>query len=794
MIRLRTLLILLLTLAATAMPLAAVAQLERMDAESDKARLAALDSTKMAQMGLLPDSAQKALWLQVKEGRIASDTLLAQLLESYRDVPSGGIWVELQMTYMRHWGVRSLQKIVERHRGEMSPLMAELYLRLAQELYFSANQRNCNSCFGEALAACDTAIALWPGTVAASDCQRLRQRILMAEISLTDDNRPYILPFAADEWAMTYIRHRNATRLWFRLCPFDDSLTAVHQWDMPVTDHRDQAYHKAYVYIPPSPTGRYLLWASADSAFEAREALEVVFCDRYLMANGWGRGIVMDSRTGKPVRRFRVSLLEKEGKTVASCRTDRYGRFDLTGKGNTGDRLYAPYKGLDLARGKNCYRYELWDTIHDIKLLQEPDSYNPGDTVHFAITAFNADGAIRRHKTKVFLSNGDNDAFDSVTLKLDAHGYGEGCFVLPQDSDYYYFIETENGTVWLPMEDDEFNGDDNIDSLLADDSHCEIYEHGSTTFDSLKFRYDDNLHEKAVPRAVDASITLEKLHTPSIFRLNHSMMVRDGKHNISEAEFAGRFPGFAYDWRENNTDNWPVDTLVFSCRRHFDADTIHAFALPPLAQGVYRATLCAYRSNGTVDTSRVTLCSRHWPMGVTPLEVWYKGSSHRNVGDTLTVHFESKQRNVRGVYTIRTNSRVLACKEICLSDSGMVIQIPIKEGMDGILTVTAASVWRGEPSDITAFAAIGPVGDAFLRQTDFLYTMYDKLHIGRTEYRDEVHLSRKPKPEYTGEKTAVPSVWNWLGITPTPGIELYCPGEYWRWGLYSNILMLKERQ
>lgn len=340
------------------------------------------DSVAMVRLGVLPTAEQRRLFdLASNHDHLAEDSLR----RSYEGRPNGRLWLDLQFAERDGWSSDEYELHLHSHRGDTSLLLAEYYLRMAKKALVEAEKYSQWYRYRDILHWCDTIEQFWPASVAAQHAAVLRARVLTGDVRLKDDHRPYIVPFAADEWALGTLWHRMTKKVYLRLTPMDSMVRehpqVLKEWTMAVTQHPDLLFHEAYVYLPPMPTGRYLLWASADSLFRSYEAQEVVFSDRYLMADKVGRGVVMDSRTGKPIQGFEVHL-QYEGHTVATTRTDPNGcfAFEVPHSGKEYCyTLYAPYKGVDLARSSQAYPSYLWhfelDTarFEDDMEEEEPD-------------------------------------------------------------------------------------------------------------------------------------------------------------------------------------------------------------------------------------------------------------------------------------------------------------------------------------------------------------------------------------------------------------------------------------
>lgn len=516
------------------------------------------DSVAMVQLGVLPTAEQRRLFdLASNHDHLAKDSLY----RTYDGVPNGRLWLDLQFAERDGWSSDEYELQLHSHRGDTSLLLAEYYLRMAKKALVEAEKYSQWYRYQDILHWCDTIEQFWPASVAAQHAAVLRSRVLTGDVRLKDDHRPYIVPFTAGEWALATLWHRRTDRVFLRLTPMDSVVREHPQvlkaWTMAVMQHPDLLFHEAYVYLPPMSTGRYLLWASADSLFRNYEAQEVVFSDRYLMADKVGRGVVMDSRTGKPIQGFEVHL-QYEGHTVATTRTDPNGcfAFEVPHSGKEYCyTLYAPYKGVDLARSSQAYPSYLW---------------------HFELD------------TARFEDDLDDDEDDLDEDDLD---------------------EEE------PQEDEEGNG--NFDGegcgLYLDSATCDSLWFSYGYWDYMKGGM------KSTP-AVDAELSVARLLPPAVHRFNHTMLSSDAEHSIDSAEFEHRFPGFAYSTYINNTGLWPVADSV-TLRQRFAPARLHAFALPPMApDGVYRVTVRAgektthttlYQGRMPITTSHVDAWVEH---------------------------------------------------------------------------------------------------------------------------------------------------------------------------------------
>lgn len=673
------------------------------------------DSVAMVRLGVLPTAEQRRLFdLASNHDHLAKDSLY----RTYDRVPNGRLWLDLQFAERDGWEVRTYEKHLPAHRGDTSVLLAEYYLRMAKAALEDAEEYDGWSRYKDILGLCDTICRFWPSSIAAQHAVVLRERVLAGDVRLRDVQRPYIVPYAAGEWALGTLWHRQTDRVFLRLTPMDSAsaggYVVLKQWAMPVVRHDDLVYHEAYVYLPPMSTGRYLLWASADSLFRSYEAQEVVFSDRYLMADKVGRGVVMDSRTGKPVQGFEVHL-QYEGHTVATTLTDRHGCFaiEVPDSGNEYRyTLYAPYRGVDLARSSHAYHTDLW--------------YFELDTARFEDDL-----------------DDDEDGLDEDDLDEEE-----------------------------PQEDEEGNGN-------FDGEGCDLYL-DSATCDSLWFSYGywDYMKGgmKSTP-AVDAELSVGRLLPPAVHRLNHTMLSSDAEHSIDSAEFERRFPGFAYSPYINNTGLWPVADSV-TLRQHFEPAKRHAFALPPMSpDGVYRVTVRAGEKS-----THTTLYQGRMPITTSHVDAWAEHPGPIALGDTIRIHLASWQKDVQAVVQLEVNGRVTDVRRVSLHGKELVLEYPVGDVEGIVLWKVASVWHGEPSNAAIIFVVGPHASDYEKQFNSELYYIENHLLDWSRFYDEQRlrQAPQVVYPDRQQFVPSVWRYLD-LREKGLQGMHLYCPGEYNRW-------------
>ena len=673
------------------------------------------DSVAMVQLGVLPTAEQRRLFdLASDYDHLAKDSLY----RTYDGVPNGRLWLDLQFAEREGWSSDEYELHLHSYRGDTSLLLAEYYLRMAKKALVEAEKYSQWYRYQDILHWCDTIEQFWPASVAAQHAAVLRARVLTGDVRLKDDHRPYIVPFAADEWALGTLWHRMTKKVYLRLTPMDSVVRehpqVLKEWTMAVTQHPDLLFHEAYVYLPPMSTGRYLLWASADSLFRNYEAQEVVFSDRYLMADKVGRGVVMDSRTGKPIQGFEVHL-QYEGHTVATTRTDPNGcfAFEVPHSGKEYCyTLYAPYKGVDLARSSQAYPSYLW---------------------HFELD------------TARFEDDLDDDEDDLDDDDLD---------------------EEE------PQEDEEGNGN-------FDGEGCDLYL-DSATCDSLWFSYGywDYMKGgmKSTP-AVDAELSVARLLPPAVHRFNHTMLSSDAEHSIDSAEFEHRFPGFAYSTYINNTGLWPVADSV-TLRQRFAPARLHAFALPPMApDGVYRVTVRAGEK-----TTHTTLYQGRMPITTSHVDAWVEHPGPIALGDTIRIHLASWQKDVQAVVQLEVNGRVTDVRRVSLHGKELVLEYPMGNQEGIVLWKVASVWHGEPSNAAIMFAVGPHASDYEKQYKSELYYIENHLldwsrFYDEQRLRQAPQAIYPDRQQFVPSAWRYLDLRD-KGLR---GARLYCPGEYNRW-------------
>ena len=208
-------------------------------------------------------------------------------------------------------------------------------------------------------------------------------------------------------------------------------------------------------------------------------------------------------------------------------------------------------------------------------------------------------------------------------------------------------------------------------AFIALDGDTEI-----RSLEVLKPRYFD-LNGNNLPGKVDMKI--ERLHQPDVplFDPPSCVALHDVHQTMSEAEYRKAFPLYAYDLDYNNHEQWPVESVKGKDE-----------------SGVYRVTLTAEGADTVVTYCYVT------PDGARKVQsqrlFWYDLDKHTaEVGDTVTLRFGSRFRDVEVHYRLRIGNVERDFHRVHISDQLKTIRIPIDSTMLGGISIDLFAAREG---------------------------------------------------------------------------------------------------
>lgn len=357
-----------------------------------------------------------------------------------------------------------LPKVIARYRHGADSHITQLYSDLANLLY---GQKR----YVEAVAAIDTALALFPDSPGGVSCHNLRCRITAKDIRL-DLNWIGV----SSQSQLAVVHSTNVDHLYFRVINYVDYYNrcgdkemrskllhqkVLEQWDQPVTLRGDYKRQDSYTVVPPLPQGDYLLLVSDVPGFDTGgiatlhfKVEDIVFvADRNSVANQ--RGFVIERATGRPVANLFVTLkgcrdYNSPSRTLTTTSTDKDGYYDFSpfvkaywkSMGRMVDtRISATYKGYEISNETGWLDR---DSLVPSPMAQsahfffDRPVYKPGDTVSFAHLTYRDNRTygftVPARDLDFILKDINGKSVDTLTLVSDEYGLCEGRFVLPADA------------------------------------------------------------------------------------------------------------------------------------------------------------------------------------------------------------------------------------------------------------------------------------------------------------------------------------------------------------------------
>ena len=688
-------------------------------------------------------------------------------------------------------------RYIDKYHGTKSEYITLLYHSMAVRRY---NARD----YVGAVAWCDSALALSTKSEGGVDCANLRQNIMKVEFRAEND----FLTVAPGQPNIGRVAYRNVEHLWFRIIPYDSQYdwgkdtdkrlrkaAPLEQWDMAVETKQKYVSDTSYFTLPSLKTGKYLLLVSPTADFKKHGfmAYEVNCTEMQLITYG-NEGILLDSRSGRPITGQEVKLMKMEyysnradTAVLATTKTDRDGRFHFDLKAKWSTRLVVDRGGYRLMR--NWY-YNPSDKDNEwnqrVEVRMDRPIYKPGDTAHAAVVYFLTDGrdarAAEHFNVRYVLRDPNSKDVVEDSVRTDTYGVADFQFVLPKDRlPGNYMLSIYNYNTLRKVEHirvEEYKQPKFMVTLGSDDAHetpqfdkpytvkgmaasysavpvsgakvkytvirsrlhrwwwhygafyqeevdkgeattaadgsfeitftplpdsnvelstkpCFEYRisvdvtdingesHPASTsvrvgyrnafialdgaeevrtLDGLKPRYFD-LNGNSLDGKVDMQI--ERLLQPATPLLNPPAMVKGAHHTMNYADFRKAFPLYAYSEDYNNRDTW----LAVSDWKKDES-------------GVYCITLTAPDAD-TVVAYRVLTASNARKVQSQQLLWCDIDKTTAEVGDTVTLRYGSRFKDVEVYYTLQSEDRERTFRSMRVSDELRTISLVVDSSMLG---------------------------------------------------------------------------------------------------------------
>ena len=357
---------------------------------------------------------------------------------------------------------------------ENNPLSAEITSLIARSLI---NQYESNSSdstyfdnFKKAKAMCEAAIAKFPKSKGAKNCQNLIKRIEEPQIDISLNSVQ--LP---NEAIPAVLEYRNVTAPYYRIVKVSEKelkrlrdtrdkeellkelnkMPAVAEKELTLPAETDYREHSTLIALPTLDKGIYYLVASTEKGTKDKDktltlTFQVSSLGYITDQNGDKMTVtVVDRKTGKTVEGVTVEVWRsewdykaREYKTIIieTPKTDRNGIVKLSKKSDNSFNINLR-KGDDNLLSDNSYylnaRYKNDDERYETKLFTDRAIYRPGQTVYFQGIVTRSQGEnlslVNGYSENVSFRDANWQEITSAKFTTDEYGSFSGSFVIPTD-------------------------------------------------------------------------------------------------------------------------------------------------------------------------------------------------------------------------------------------------------------------------------------------------------------------------------------------------------------------------
>lgn len=359
--------------------------------------------------------------------------------------------------------VEDWEALIAKYGKSESTMKATLYLRAARMLKDQKEMKR-------ALDYCDIVTKNYPKSDEAKECAALREEITLPHIDMG-----HMGIELCDRHNMTVIRIRNVETLYCRIVACDENeresikkkellkKKVLQQWSQSLGDASDHLEHACYCYLPPMPTGHYILIVSASQDFTeyGYEAVAFDCCDATLVSGGTSMrrnttGYVVNQKTGKPIGGVKVRLEEGKNnkyKTLSETTTDANGWYALEMPKTIRESwqyyyyVALEYDGftvrMNTERLSNTKENET-PLKTGCSVMTDRPVYRLGEEVSFACVVYRSDNwkeaeYVAKSPLKVMLRDVNYREVDTMDVWTDEHGMAYGSLKIPKNALPGYF-------------------------------------------------------------------------------------------------------------------------------------------------------------------------------------------------------------------------------------------------------------------------------------------------------------------------------------------------------------------
>ena len=375
-----------------------------------------------------------------------------------------------------------------------NPLSAEITSLIARSMINQYESNSSDSAYFDhykkAKAMCEEAIAKFPKSKGAKNCQNLIKRIEEPQIDITLNTVQ--LP---NEAIPAVLEYKNTTAPYYKIVKVSEKelkklnelygedrfkelskMKALVEQELTLAAETDYRNHSTLIALPALERGFYFLMATTEKGIKSEDKTLVI---RFQVSNlGFITDqkddkmvvSVVDRKTGKTVEGVTVEAYRhewdykvRENKTIiiGTPKTDRNGKVEFS---KTGDNSFSINlrKGDDNLLSDDSFilrtRYRDNNERFTTELFTDRAIYRPGQTVYFQGIVTRRQGEdlslVSNYSEKVSFCDANWQEITSASFNTDEYGSFSGSFVIPTDRlNGVFHINARKGSVNIRVEE-----------------------------------------------------------------------------------------------------------------------------------------------------------------------------------------------------------------------------------------------------------------------------------------------------------------------------------------------------
>ncbi len=375
-----------------------------------------------------------------------------------------------------------------------NPLSAEITSLIARNMINQCEHNSSDSAYFDhykkAKAMCEEAVAQFPKSKGAKNCQNLIKRIEESEIDLTLNSVQL-----SKEAIPAVLEYRNTSAPYYRIVKVSEKdlasygrlskedllkelnkKSAIAEQELNLPAETDYRQHSTLIALPALEKGIYYLIASTEKGIKDEDKTLVI---NFQVSNlGFVTDqkddkmtvVTVDRKTGKTMEGVTVEVYRtewdykaREYKTIIieTPKSDRNGMVQLSKKDENSFSINLR-KGDDNLLSSNYFRlyrpYQNNNETYNTKLFTDRAIYRPGQTVYFQGIVVRSQGddkaLVNNYSEKVSFKDANWQEISSADFKTDEYGSFSGSFVIPTDRlNGVFHLNAKQGSTTIRVEE-----------------------------------------------------------------------------------------------------------------------------------------------------------------------------------------------------------------------------------------------------------------------------------------------------------------------------------------------------